>query len=208
MKRVGENNAWLGERGAVGPNPRSLFRPPTISRRQPLIFSVPSAQDEQNHTGEAKAIARVQIYSPGASRDCIFSLLPLLVHILLSISFLSPSLGQALLTLYTSICYAAALCASLRGRRFYTAAFFHFPPPYIYPQTIFDQYYKNQPTDFLREILPPSAPEYFITVHRIRIRCFLRDLVLPLATFLFRSLIVPFSLFISLFNLFHSSHSL
>lgn len=33
------------------------------------------------------------------------------------------------------------------------------------PLAIFDQYYKNQPTDFLREILPPRVPEYFITVH-------------------------------------------
>lgn len=33
------------------------------------------------------------------------------------------------------------------------------------PLAIFDQYYKNQPTDFLRKILPPCPPEYFIAVH-------------------------------------------
>ena len=33
------------------------------------------------------------------------------------------------------------------------------------PLAIFDQYYKNQPTDFLRKILPPCVAEYFIGVH-------------------------------------------
>lgn len=38
---------------------------------------------------------------------------------------------------------------------------------FSFPTAIFDQYYKNQPTDFLRKILRPCVPEYFIAVHPI-----------------------------------------
>jgi len=70
------------------------------------------------------------------------------------------------LTLYTSICYAVVLCATVdargrKGRRVIPRR----TRPAFSPLAIFDQYYKNQPTDFLREILPPRVPEYFITVH-------------------------------------------
>ena len=56
-----------------------------------------------------------------------------------------PTTARPLLTLYTSICYATALCATVDG---YAGGDVLAGSP----QAIFDQYYKNQPTDFLREI--------------------------------------------------------
>lgn len=69
-------------------------------------------------------------------------------------------LRWALLTLYTSICYAVALCTTVdtNGRDPGVLA-------ELSPLAIFDQYYKNQPTDFLRKISPPCVAEYFIGVH-------------------------------------------
>lgn len=66
--------------------------------------------------------------------------------------------------LYIYLLYAAVLCATVdaRGRKGDLPTY---STGVLSPLAIFDQYYKNQPTDFLREILPPRVPEYFITVH-------------------------------------------
>lgn len=68
--------------------------------RQPLIFSVPLR-------GQGRK--RAQIYSPSVPRETLH-----LVHHLLRSP--SSSYCRLLLTLYTSICYAAVLCATVGAR--------------------------------------------------------------------------------------------
>lgn len=115
--------------------------------RQPLIFSVPLRDQGRK---------RAQIYSPSMPRETLH-----LVHRLLRFLLLR----RPLLTLYTSICYMPRSFV----RRWTRGVVREYLPTYstgvLSPLAIFDQYYKNQPTDFLREILPPRVPEYFITVH-------------------------------------------
>lgn len=101
-----------------GSHPRDLG-----GRRQPLILRLVSRCDPEAEENESefRFIPRVPQGAASHYRE------------------------RPLLTLYTSICYATALCATVDGyaRGDVLAGS---------PQAIFDQYYKNQPTDFLREI--------------------------------------------------------
>ena len=154
MVKTSEENITLD----VAVHPISFSRPGDLSSSTPWFLASPLRRNQHNRSKRRKQRKREFRFIPSVPRE---TTLPLSSYP----SFLHLSLfRQALLTLYTSICYAAALCAKLRSRRYIEAP--HLPSSAPYPQAIFDQYYKNQPTDFLREILPPSAPEYFITVHR------------------------------------------
>lgn len=114
--------------------------------RQPLIFNVPLRGQEQK---------RVQIYSPSLPLEALHLVQPSSPP---SADASPPTLGF-IDPLYIYLLCRGPLCD---GRHEWRA------PGVLAelsPLAIFDQYYKNQPTDFLRKILPPCVPEYFIAVH-------------------------------------------
>lgn len=104
---------------------------------------------------------RIQIYSPSLPpsppRPTSFTPPPLLAaSLLLALGFIDP--------LYIYLLCRGPLCHGSKGSR--TGCTCRpLPHPLLTTPAIFGQYYKNQPTDFLRKILPPCSPEYFIAVH-------------------------------------------
>lgn len=103
---------------------------------------------------------RIQIYSPSLPpsppRATSFTPPPLLAaSLLLALGFIDP--------LYIYLLCRGPLCHGSKGSRRCTCR--PLPHPLLTTPAIFGQYYKNQPTDFLRKILPPCSPEYFIAVH-------------------------------------------
>lgn len=104
---------------------------------------------------------RIQIYSPSLPpsppRATSFTPPPpLAASLLLALGFIDP--------LYIYLLCRGPLCHGSKGSR--TGCTCRpLPHPLLTTPAIFGQYYKNQPTDFLRKILPPCSPEYFIAVH-------------------------------------------
>lgn len=111
-----------------------------------MIFSVPLRGQERK---------RVQIYSPSLPLEALHLVLPSSPPLTVA----SPPTSSFIDPLYIYLLCPGPLCD---GRHEWRA-------PGVLgefsPLAIFDQYYKNQPTDFLRKILPPCVPEYFIVVH-------------------------------------------
>lgn len=123
----------------------------TFENREPLILG-----------GWSRAKERVPdlfpIVASGGPLRLLLAQLPsppLLAPLLLALGFIDP--------LYIYLLCRGPLCDGSKGSRRCTCR--PLPPSPLTTPAIFDQYYKNQPTDFLRKILPPRSPEYFIAVH-------------------------------------------
>lgn len=121
--------------------------------RQPLIPSVP--QRVQERKASSDLFPAVASGGP-PSRSAFFTPVNGRFYSYVG-AFIDP--------LYIYLLCRSPLCDGRHEWRQQPPAQLPRPSPSPSPLAIFDQYYKNQPTDFLRKILPPCVPEYFIAVH-------------------------------------------